>query len=139
MIQTARYIEASLAIDNWDDAEIEGACIADFPLRAGDNWRLVIHLDTGKTAGWPLDVTVKTHFKVCVRGEFWLLDENRKRIAKWSHSYVPSAYFDREFDHIVSDYVFLHIQSDGKVADWQRPEGDLDHWLPMISPLQSES
>ena len=79
----ATYVEVSAGVRYWEDATINGTTDTDgklTPLRKGDNWEPVIRLADGMVMDWPQGTTADVHFKVCDAGEYWLLDDERKRV-----------------------------------------------------------
>ena len=80
----ATYIEVRAGVRYWEYATINGTTDTDgtlTQLRKGDNWEPVIRLADGMVMDWPQGTTGDVHFKVCDAGEYWLLDDERKRIA----------------------------------------------------------
>lgn len=88
----ACFIEVEAGVRYWEDASLNG--IEDtngtIPLRKGDAWNPVIELKTGLVLNWPNGIEAKIHYKVCDEGQYWLLDENKNRVAKWKGYYVPN-------------------------------------------------
>lgn len=117
----AAYIEVDAGVRYWEDAIINGVEDADgslTPLRKGDRWCPVIRLDDGVVMDWPTGTVADIHFKVCDDGEYWLLDAERKRIAKWTGFYVPDDFLCRG-DTGYGDYIILTIGPDGCIAKWE--------------------
>ncbi|MDN8078826.1 hypothetical protein QZN30_05630 [Burkholderia multivorans] len=134
VLSQARYIEVKAGVRYWEDAFLNGVKDTEgtIPLRVVDDWAPVIELATGRVLDWPEDVEATTCYKVCDAGEFWLLDADRKRIAKWKRYYVPAAFFDTSiagYGSIVSDYIVLSIGRDGTVANWPHPLLDAEQWV----------
>lgn len=121
---TPAYIEVSAEVRYWEDATIDGKQDTDgtlTPLRTGDNWCPVIRLADGVVMDWPTGTTADIHFKVCDAGLYWLLDENRQRIAKWGGHYVPDDFLCPA-DEGYGDYIILAIGGDGAITGWKQPE-----------------
>ena len=121
---TPAYIEVSAEVRYWEGATINGKEDTDgtlTPLRTGDNWCPVIRLADGVVLDWPTGTAAEIHFKVCDAGLYWLLDENRQRIAKWGGYYVPDAFLCHG-DKGYGDYIILTIGGDGAIAGWKQPE-----------------
>jgi hypothetical protein len=119
----ATYIEVSACVRYWEDATINGATDTDgtlTPMRKGDNWEPVIRLADGMVMDWPQGTTADVHFKVCDAGEYWLLDDERKRVAKWAGFYVPDDFLCPG-DNGYGDYIILKVGADGQIEKWRTP------------------
>ena len=108
----------------WEDATING--VEDekgtlTPFKQGDLWCPVIRLSDGQVMDWPQGTEADIHFKVCDAGEYWLLDEEKKRIAKWGGYYVPDDFLCHEGQGY-GDYIILKISTDGVIQKWQTPD-----------------
>lgn len=120
---TPLYIEVSAGVRYWEDAtindqeDINGTLT---PFRKGNDWCPVIRLSDGMVMDWPAGMTANIHFKVCDDGEYWLLDEQRQRIAKWAGYYVPN-YFLCHGDNGYGDYIILKVDADGVIKSWRSP------------------
>lgn len=120
----ATYIEVSAEARYWEDATVNGVDDTDgslIPLRFGALWTPVIRLCDGYIMGWPKGVAADIHYKVCDQGEYWLLDSEGSRIAKWAGDYVPDAFLCHG-DRGYGDYIILKIGSDGKIVGFKSPE-----------------
>lgn len=120
----AEYIEVSAGVRYWEDTYVNGAADEDgtlIPFRKGEMWCPVIRLSDGMVMDWPAGMTANVHYKVCDAGEYWLLDADRKRIAKWGGYYVPD-----DFLHPLGtgygDYIVFNVASDGLIEKWRTPE-----------------
>lgn len=131
----AHYIEVEAGVRYWEDAELDG--IPDekglIPLREGDAWKPVIHLDTGRVSDWPQGLAADVHYKVCDAGLYWLQDENGKRIATWNGYYVPNDFLCIG-DNGYGDYIIFKIGDDGIIKGWKRPVIDESEWERMDKP-----
>ena len=119
----ATYIEVSAGVRYWDDATVNGTTDTDgtlIPLRKGDNWEPVIRLADGMVMDWPQDTTADVHFKVCDAGEYWLLNDARKRVAKWAGFYVPDDFLCPG-ENGYGDYIILKVGVDGQIENWRTP------------------
>jgi hypothetical protein len=128
----AKYIEVDAGVRYWDDALVNGTPDVDgkIPLRKDDGWCPTIDLKTGEILDWPQDIEAKIHYKVCDSGLYWLLDENKKRIAKWNGYYVPNDILcTKSNGH--GDYIIMDIGKNGKVLNWKIPYLDEEKWEPM--------
>lgn len=120
---SATYIESSAGVRYWDDATINGESDTNgtlTPFRIGDNWCPIIRLADGLVMDWPVGMTADIHFKVCDAGEYWLLNEERKRVAKWAGFYVPNDFLCHG-DEGYGDYIILKVDGDGFIKGWQPP------------------
>jgi hypothetical protein len=117
------YIEVSAAVRYWEDATINGEDDTEgtlTPFRRGNLWCPVIRLADGQVMDWPEGMEADFHFKVCDAGEYWLLDENRTRIAKWIGSYIPDDFLCHG-DTGYGDYIIFSVGPTGLIAKWTRP------------------
>lgn len=120
----AMYLEVRARVRYWEDATVNGAVDADgtlMPFRKGDCWAPVIRLADGAVIDWPRDTTADVHYKVCDAGEYWLLDAERQRVAKWSGYYVPDDFLCPG-DTGYGDYIIFEVGADGLIEKWGRPE-----------------
>lgn len=121
------YIEVSAGVRYWEDASVNGAEDTEgslIPFRKGDNWEPVIRLADGMVMEWPQGTTADVHFKVCDAGEYWLLDDERKRVAKWSGFYVPNDFLCHG-DNGYGDYIIFNVGPDGMIIGWRKPVVDM--------------
>lgn len=128
----AKFIEVHAAVRYWEDGWLNGKQDSEgtVPLRVGEDWRPTIELASGRILDWPEGVELRTCYKVCDAGEYWLLDAGRKRIAKWKGSYVPAQFLDHEGGGSVSDYIVLNVGADGLIKGWTQPFVDAERWVP---------
>ena len=129
LAQRAKFIELDVRPRYWEDTILNGEDDQDglIQFRMGDSWLPTIDLETGKVLGWTEGSWARVHYKVCDDGDYWLLDEDRKRLAKLSGSYVP--------DDILcvgdtgwGDYLIFTIEPDGKIKGWKRPAIKPENW-----------
>lgn len=119
----AVFIEVEADVRYWEDASINGIEDKDgklMPFRKGDTWNPTIRLADGSVSGWPPGATADIHYKVCDAGEYWLLDESGKRIAKWGGFYVPNEFLCHG-DRGYGDYIIFKIGPDGLIEKWSTP------------------
>lgn len=131
----AAYIEVQAAVRYWEDATVNGVEDVDgklIPLRDGDLWVPVIRLADGVVMGWPAGVEADVHYKVCDQGEYWVLDADRKRVAKHASYYVPDDFLCHG-DRGYGDYIILCIGSNGQIAGWRPPVEDPEDWAPVTT------
>lgn len=127
---TAQYIEVCAEVRYWEDATVNGSEDTEgtlIPLRNGSVWKPIISLTEGKIADWPDGTEADIHYKVCDQGEYWLLDENKHRIAKWKGHYIPNGILCVG-DNGYGDYIIMSINSEGQIKGWDAPEIDGDEW-----------
>lgn len=130
----AIYLEVSANVRYWEDANVNGVDDVEgklIPMRDEDLWRPTIRLSDGMVMGWPEGTVADVHYKVCDEGEYWLLDENHKRIAKYESAYVPDDFLcvgERGY----GDYIILKINERGFIDGWEKPCLQADEWEIMI-------
>lgn len=125
----ARYIEVKADVRYWEDAYLNGRrdVKGEIPLRSGNTWEPVIDLETGHIIGWPAGAEADIHYKVCDAGEYWLLDEGKKRISKWKGCYVPNDILCVSRNGY-GDYIIFKVGGDGKISNWHKPGIDDEEW-----------
>jgi hypothetical protein len=130
-MQHAKFIEVHAAVRYWEDGWLNGKQDTEgtVPLRVGEDWRPTIELATGRVLDWPEGLVLRTCYKVCDAGEYWLLEADRKRIAKWKRSYVPEQFLDQAGGGLVGDYIVLDIGGDGLVKGWKVPPIEEEQWV----------
>lgn len=129
----AHFIEVDAEVRYWEDARINGAedkTGSAVPFRSGNSWRPVIRIADGRVMDWPSGTTADIHYKVCDAGLYWLLDENRQRIAKWDDHYVPDAFLCHGSPGY-GDYIILLIDGDGQIGRWRAPQIEPAEWAPI--------
>lgn len=117
------YLEVCAEVRYWDDATVNGAEDTDgalIPCREGRYWTPVIRLADGLVMDWPQGTTADIHYKVCDAGEYWLLDDERERVAKWAGFYVPNDFLCHG-DNGYGDYIILKIDGEGRIEKWRTP------------------
>lgn len=128
MIDRAKFVEVSAGVRYWEDATVSGQEDSDgelIPLRNGQRWEPVICLETGLVQDWPTGTAADVHYKVCDDGEYWLLDEQKNRIAH-QDGYVLDML--SVGDNGYGDYIILAIGEDGLIRGWQQPSLESDQW-----------
>lgn len=124
------YIEVDAGVRYWEDAKVNGIEDSNgtlIPFRNGDSWSPIIRLTDGYVNGWPEGTEADIHYKVCDAGQYWLLDADKKRIAKWSGCYVPNGILCHGGNGY-GDYIIMKIGSLGFIKDWKQPLLDREHW-----------
>lgn len=127
-----KYIEVSANVRYWEDASLNGEedTNGTIPLRNGDAWEPVIELDTGRVLDWPEGTEASVHYKVCDEGLYWLLDADKKRIAKWKSHYVPNDFLCHG-DSGYGDYIIFKIGGNGLISEYRRPQIDGEEWAKL--------
>lgn len=128
-IENSRFIEVEAGVRYWDDAYLNGKEDIDgtIPMRDGDYWKPTIELATGRIMNWPEGTEADVHYKVCDDGAYWLLDESKARVAKWSGFYVPDDILCVG-DNGYGDYIIFKIGGDGLIIDWKAPRLNANEW-----------
>ena len=124
------YIEVSAQVRYWEDATINGQEDTEgtlMPFKRGDIWCPLIRLADGQVMDWPVGTVADIRFKVCDAGEYFLLDENKTRIAKWGGYYVPNDFLCYG-DNGYGDYIIIKIDASGKVEKWEQEKQQYDNW-----------
>lgn len=120
----ARYLEVQAEVRYWEDATVNGAEDTDgtlVPARVNENWCPVIRLADGVLMEWPQGITAHIHYKVCDAGQYWLLNDERRRVAKWAGFYVPDEFLCHG-DNGYGDYIIFKVDADGRIEKWRAPE-----------------
>jgi hypothetical protein len=145
-MEMADFIEVSAEVRYWEDATVNGVEDADgslIPLKRGDLWCPVIRLSDGMVMDWPAGTEADIHYKVCDAGEYWLLDADRQRVAKWCGYYVPNAFLCHG-DNGYGDYIILKIGGDGLIQGWRVPaiewakDEESAGWTPAASSSEGK-
>jgi len=114
----ATYIEVSAEVRYWEGTKINGQedIAGDLvPFRRGDLWCPVIRLEDGLVMDWPARMTADIHYKICDAGQYWLLDDNRQRIAKWAGHYVPDDFLCHGSNGY-GDYIIFKVNAHGLIT-----------------------
>lgn len=130
----AKYIAVQAGVRYWEDAVINGDEDTEgnkVPFRDGRFWRPVIRLEDGTITDWPIGMTADIYYKVCDDGEYWLLNEDGDRVAKWKCYYVPNDFLCHG-DEGFGDYIIFKVQANGMIAGWHKPEIDKENWEPIL-------
>jgi hypothetical protein len=130
----AKFLEVSAGVRYWEDATLQGRDDPEgaIPFRNGEMWEPTIELATGRALGWPQGLAAEVHYKVCDAGEYWLLNEARIRIAKWSGCYVPGEFLCPGGGGY-GDYIILKIDEAGMIPGWNMPALNIEEW-PALAP-----
>ena len=130
----ATYIEVRAEVRYWEDATVNGAEDTNgtlIPARVNESWLPVIRLADGLVMDWPQGTTADIHYKVCDAGEYWLLDDERKRVAKWAGFYVPGDFLCHG-DNGYGDYIIFTVGADGLIEKYSPPE------IRMVCPCDED-
>ena len=104
----------------WEDATVNGVEDENgdlMPCKVGDTWKPIIDLETGLITNWEKGKEANIHYKVCDAGEYWLQDENGKKIVKAKGYYVPD--FLAIDDSGYGDYIIMKVDKEGKINNWR--------------------
>lgn len=107
-------------VSYWEDATVNGVEDENgdlIPCKVGDTWKPIIDLETGLITNWEKGKEANIHYKVCDAGEYWLQDENGKKIVKAKGYYVPD--FLAIDDSGFGDYIIMQVDKEGKINNWQ--------------------
>ena len=126
----AEYLEVNAKVRYWEDASVDG--IKDvsgtlIPFRFGDLWCPVIRLSDGLVMGWPEGKLAEVYYKVCDEGKYYLLDDQKHRIAERTDYYVPDKFLCHGDDGY-GDYIILKINGDGVISDYKLPKIIAEDW-----------
>lgn len=130
-LPAAAFIEVDAGVRYWEDASLNGVDDLDgkIPCRQGDRWRPVIELATGRILNWSIGLEAKIHYKLCDDGEYWLLDGELTRVAKWSGGYVPDDILCVNTNGY-GDYIIFNVSDEGLICDWRAPYLNPEDWVP---------
>lgn len=130
----ATYLEVCAEVRYWEDATVNGTDDtggALIPCREGQYWTPTIRLADGMVMDWPQGTTADVHYKVCDQGEYWLLDADRNRAAKWTGFYVPNDFLCHG-DNSYGDYIIFKVGADGLIENYSAPE------IRMVCPCDED-
>jgi hypothetical protein len=132
-MNNAKYIKMEAGVRYWEDALLNGRpdTHGNVPFRQGDLWCPLIDVDTGEVLGWSKGMHARIHYKVCDAGEYWLLDVNKQKIAKWNGYYVPDDVLCIG-DQGYGDYIIFEINEDGYIKNWEKPYFDENKWNVLV-------
>lgn len=129
----ADYIEVSAKVRYWEDSEVNDKSDNDgllIPLRKNDCWCPIVRLADGFVVDWPEKTTASIHYKVCDAGEYFLLDANKNRVAKWCGEYVPDKFLCHGDDGF-GDYIIFNVDGSGMIEKWRAPSVSDGEWEPI--------
>ena len=96
--------------------------LQNFPFLEENNdsywWKAIIELDTGKILEWPAGKIGEFYLKVVDEGSYFLLDQDRKVIAKIEQNYAPNKLLPPVDGY--SDYVNFKINKNGIITNWYK-------------------
>lgn len=129
-MENARFLEVEAQVRYWEDAEVNGESNEDgdnVPFKRDSLWCPVIDLKAGKILDWPSGTVASFHFKVCDQGEYFLLDEDKNRIARSLGWYVPDDFLCHG-DQGYGDYIIFDVSEDGSILKYKEPTPDPEKW-----------
>jgi hypothetical protein len=127
-MKDVQFISVFAQVRYWEDATLNGKddVEGNMPSRVKDEWCPIINFHTGWVCDWPIGVEADIHYKVCDAGDYYLLDVNRERIAKYKDHYVPDDIL--AFGKGYGDYIIFKIDKEGYIEGWKRPYIDPEEW-----------
>jgi hypothetical protein len=119
MEENVILLHVKAGVRYWEDATVDG--IEDengdlIPCREGNYWCPLIEVDTGKIQNWKPGTTADIHYKVCDDGEYTLIGEGGKEIAK-HEGYVRNCLAVSKNGY--GDYIIMHVDEDGSILNWK--------------------
>lgn len=120
MIINATYLLVDAEPRYWEDTEVDGVVDETgnlVPCKEANRWKPIIDLKTGRIINWEQGKTAKVHYKVCDQGEYFLLDENKDKIAKYYSFYVPDILSPKRDGF--GDYIILDVAKNGLIDDFK--------------------
>lgn len=84
------------------------------PMLVGDNWEVIVDVNTGKISNWPKGEERDYYWKICDAGSYYLLDHNDKSVLSIINNYVPNNLLPGEY----GDYLELKINGEGVITNW---------------------
>lgn len=126
-MKNVQFISVFAQVRYWEDGTLNGKddVEGNMPLRVKDEWCPIINFHTGYVCDWPCNVEADIHYKVCDAGDYYLLDVNQERIAKYKDHYVPDML---AFGKGYGDYIILKIDKEGYIEGWKRPYIEPEEW-----------
>lgn len=124
MTDEVKYLDAVMEVRYWEDAIVDGIVDEDgtlIPCREGDNWHIVVDVDTGQIINWKTGVTADIHYKICDAGVYSLLNVHKEVFIK-KEGYVCQL-LDPEHDGY-GDYVIIHVDANGFIQGWNVKDMD---------------
>lgn len=117
-----KYLLAIVEPRYWDeDFELDGSPFDGegyFPGKIGDEWKILIDIDTGKIINWELGHTAQVYSKICDAGEYKLLGPDQMICYFYKDDmYVPSCLYPKENGY--GDYIIMDIDENGVIKDWK--------------------
>ncbi|MFT4076457.1 MAG: hypothetical protein QM647_13105 [Asticcacaulis sp.] len=118
--QEVKFLRVDAGVRYWEDATVNGKeddeSKPTIPFAAGDAWKPLIDIESGKIVDWPEGITASVHYKVCDAGLYALLDADKNVVAEHD-GYVPKMLSPK--DNGYGDYIIMDIGADGVIADWR--------------------
>lgn len=84
------------------------------PMLSGDNWEVIVDLESGKIRDWPQGEEREYYWKICDAGSYHLLDKNDKVALSINNNYVHNNLLPGEW----GDYLDLKINGEGVITNW---------------------
>lgn len=117
--KNAKYVLVEASVWYWEDAKLNGfmAYKRQIPCRCGDIWAPIIDIDSGRIINWENGIEANVHFKICNAGDYYLLDEDKNKIASYKLSYVPDILSIEDIGY--GDYIIINISKEGYINNWK--------------------
>ncbi|MDJ0702800.1 MAG: hypothetical protein QNJ46_05920 [Leptolyngbyaceae cyanobacterium MO_188.B28] len=124
------FLRVQANVRYWEDADVNG--VEDthgtlMPHVCGEFWTPTIRLSDGLILDWPQGTTADIHYKVCDQGEYFLLDKQRQKIAKWRGYYVPDDFLCHGSDGY-GDYIIFEVNKNGVIENYKPPHINPEEW-----------
>lgn len=129
--EDAKYLKVEAEVRYWEDAKVNGVEDTEgtlIPFKTGDIWEPIIDLDKGVIVDWPKGTAANIHYKVCDAGEYWLLAEDKEKIAQYLSYYVPDEFLCYGNNRGYGDYIIFNVDETGKIQDYKKPRIDTEEW-----------
>ena len=120
MSLNAKYLLVDAEPRYWEDTEVNNEVDENgslVPCREKDKWQPLIDLSQGQILNWEQGKIAKIHYKVCDKGEYFLLNENKDKVAKYYSFYVPDILSPKRDGF--GDYIILNVDEDGFIDEFK--------------------
>ncbi len=129
MVINAKYLVADMGVRYYEDAEVNGVeddddnpkipCVDKYR-----RWIIKIDIDNGTIVNWDGKTEAVVHYKVCDDGTYSLYDDDMDLINTFE-DYVPEILSQDDYGY--GDYVYLTIDKDGHIKNWNVTEKMIQH------------
>lgn len=115
-----KKLRVRVGVRYWEDATINGSDDTEngdnIPCKDGDYWCPIIDIDTGRILNWETGKSAYLHYKVCDDGKYTICTEDDKDVFHIDGYVVPP--FMSPGGNGYVDYIYMTINSDGYIQDW---------------------